>query len=71
MYLFMILNQIIYRGRRFGGASVGTATPNEDAVPTPPNEGVGAPADVYLRATGGDALMPAIFTANLWNTTKE
>jgi hypothetical protein len=53
MLLFVILIQNIYRSRRFGGASVGTAPPNRGCCAgAPPNEGAGA----YLEAAGGDAL---------------
>jgi hypothetical protein len=43
MHLFMILIQNIYRGRRFGGAGVGTAPPNRGCSAGAPKMEMPAP----------------------------
>jgi hypothetical protein len=53
----LYLNFKIYWGRLFGGAGMGAAPNWRMLCWRPPNGGVDVPADAYLRATDGDALI--------------
>jgi hypothetical protein len=65
MHLFVILIQNIYRGRRFGGASVGTAPANRECSVGVPQTDVSAPlSDDYLVGVGGDALITCFVLIN-------